>query len=111
MSGTPAAAASVENQSRLENFSTTPGLIFPDQRMMAGTRKPPSKVVCLRRPERRHATIRPGKNFSVVVRGENDDGIVSLADIVQAPQQIADRVVELWHAGFLDIVVVLVVDC
>jgi hypothetical protein len=45
----PAAAVSVGSQSSPENipFSTEPGLTLPGQRMMAGTRKPPSKVVPL----------------------------------------------------------------
>src|SRR5215831_7472136 len=49
MSGFPAAATSVGNQSSPEKmpFSTDPALTCPGQRMMAGTRKPPSKLVPL----------------------------------------------------------------
>src|SRR6201982_4060508 len=45
----PAAAIKVGNQSRPEKspFSTVPGLICPGQRIMAGTRKPPSPTVPL----------------------------------------------------------------
>ncbi len=48
-SGTPAAASSVGIQSIAENipFSIAPGLTFPGQRIIAGTRKPPSHVVPL----------------------------------------------------------------
>jgi len=44
MFGFPAAAASVGSQSSPEKtpFSTEPGLMRPGQRMIAGTRKPPS---------------------------------------------------------------------
>ena len=43
----PAAASSVGNQSRPENISleTSPGLIWPGQRTIAGTRKAPSQLV------------------------------------------------------------------
>ena len=49
MLGLPAAAASVGSQSRPEKmpFSTVPGLTLPGQRMIAGTRKPPSNTVPL----------------------------------------------------------------
>src|SRR3974390_2346951 len=49
MFGCPAAAVSVGNQSSPEKipFSTEPGLMWPGQRIMAGTRKPPSKLVPL----------------------------------------------------------------
>ena len=49
MSGLPAASASVGNQSSPEKipFSTVPSLILPGQRIMHGTRKPPSKLVPL----------------------------------------------------------------
>ena len=47
MSGSPAAASSVGNQSSCEKISLTivPGLITPGQRTIIGTRKPPSQVV------------------------------------------------------------------
>src|SRR5262245_7450499 len=47
MFGLPAAAQSVGNQSRPEMrpFSIVPGLMWPGQRAMHGTRKPPSNAV------------------------------------------------------------------
>src|SRR4029077_14375806 len=43
----PAAASSVGNQSRPETISldSSPGLIRPDQRIIAGTRKAPSQLL------------------------------------------------------------------
>src|SRR5215475_1286295 len=43
--------------------------------------------------ERRHAAIRPREHFRAVVRGENDDGVVGLADVVEMLQQRADAVI------------------
>src|SRR5215475_8961379 len=51
--------------------------------------------------ERRHAAIRPGEYLRTVVRGEDDDGVVGLADVVEMLQQCADAVIQLCHAGFL----------
>jgi hypothetical protein len=51
MSGSPAAARSVGNQSWREamSFSTRPGLIWPGQRTKIGTRQPPSQLVLTQR--------------------------------------------------------------
>src|SRR5262245_25009348 len=37
--------------------------------------------------ERRHPTVRPSEHLRAVVRGEDDDGVVGLADIVEMFQQ------------------------
>src|SRR5262249_681304 len=59
--------------------------------------------------ERRHATIRPSEHLGAVVGGEDDDGVVGLADVVEMLQQRAYAVIELRHAGFLETVVGLAV--
>src|SRR5215831_15689003 len=59
--------------------------------------------------ERRHAAIWPREYFRAIVRGEDDDGVVGLADVVEMLQQCADAVIELRHAGFLEAVVRLAV--
>ena len=109
MFGLPAAATSVGNQSRPEKmpFSTEPGLILPGQRMMAGTRKPPSYTVPL---VARNGVMPPSGQvntsapLSVV---KIDDGVVGLADVVEVLEQVADAVVHLRHAGFFEAVIVL----
>jgi len=40
----------------------------------------------LGRAERRHAAVRPGEDFRTVVGGEDDNGVVGLADIPQVLQ-------------------------
>ena len=93
MFGLPAAATSVGNQSRPEKmpFSTVPGLILPGQRTMHGTRKPPSHDRALGALERRHAAVRPGEHLGAVVGGEDDDGVVGLADVVEVLQDARRR--------------------
>ena len=59
--------------------------------------------------ERRHAAVRPGEHFGAVVGGEDDDGVVGLADVVQVLQEGADAVVHLRHAGLFQAVVGLVI--
>ena len=111
MSGLPAAATRVGNQSRPEKrpFSTVPGLMWPGQRAMHGTRKPPSMTVPLvalngvMPPSGQVNTSAP-----LSVR-EDDDGVVGLADVVQVLHDGADGVVQLRHAGFLQAVVGLAV--
>ena len=51
--------------------------------------------------ERRRAAIGPGEDFGAVVGGEDDDGVVVLADVLELLQHEADVVIELGHAGFL----------
>ena len=41
------------------------------------------------------------KSFGAVVGGEDDDGVVVLAHVLELLQDEADVVVELGHAGFL----------
>ncbi len=82
-------------------FSTVSGRTLPGQRAMHGTRKPPSMTVpsCLR--ERRRAAVRPGEHFGAVVGGEDDDGVIVHAHVLELLHDRADDVVELGHAGFL----------
>ncbi len=56
--------------------------------------------------ERRHAAVGPSEDFGAVVRGENDDSVVSLADVIEVLQDLADAVIHLRHAGLFDVVVV-----
>ena len=57
---------------------------------MHGTRKPPSHDGAFGGFERRHAAIGPGEDFRAVVGGEDDDGVVGFADVVQVLQQRTD---------------------
>src|SRR5262245_58740835 len=111
MFGLPAAAMSVGNQSRPEKipFSTVPGLICPGQRIMAGTRKPPSPTVPLVFLNDVMPPSRPREHLRAVIRGEDDDRVVGLADVVEMLQQCADAVIQLRHTGFLETVVGLAV--
>src|SRR5262249_51406402 len=59
--------------------------------------------------ERRHAAVRPSEHLGAVVRREDHDRIVGLADLVEMLEQGADAVIELRHAGFLETVVRLAV--
>src|SRR5262249_24403678 len=59
--------------------------------------------------ERRHAAIRPSEHLGAIIRGEDDDGVVGLANVVEMLQQGADAVIELRHASFLETVVRLAV--
>ena len=111
MSGLPAAATSVGNQSRAEKmpFWTVPGLTWPGQRMMHGARKPPSitvPLVPLNGVMPPSGQVKTSAPLSVV---KTDDGVVGLADVVQVLQEGADAVVDLRHAGFLETVVGLAV--
>ena len=55
--------------------------------------------------ERRHAAVGPGEHLGAIVGGEDDDGVVGLADVLEMLQEGADAVVHLRHAGFLETVV------
>ena len=90
-------------------FSTVPGLTWPGQRMMARHAEAAFADGALGVLERRHAAIRPGEHLGAVVRGEDDDGVVGLADVVEVLEQGADAVVHLRHAGFFETVVGLAV--
>src|SRR5215510_2015880 len=59
--------------------------------------------------EWRHAAVRPSEHLCAVVRGENDDGVAGLADVIEMLEQGADAVIELRHARFLETVVGLAV--
>jgi hypothetical protein len=52
--------------------------------------------------ERSNAAVRKGHCLGPVVGGEDDDGVVELAHALQLPEHIADVVVQLLHAGFVD---------
>ena len=52
--------------------------------------------------ERRDAAVREGDGLGAVVGGEDDDGVVELAHVLELFQHIADVVVHLLHAGFVD---------
>ena len=51
--------------------------------------------------ERRLTAIRPGEDFGAVVGGEDDDGVVVHAHVLELLHHQADVVIELGHAGFL----------
>ena len=85
MLGLPAAAASVGSQSRPEKmpFSTAARL---DLARPADDRRHAEAALehgALGGPERRHAAVRPGEDLGAVVGGEDDDGVVGLADVLQ----------------------------
>src|SRR5271169_1191964 len=102
MPGLPAAATSVGNQSRPEKipFSTVPSFTCPGQRIIAGTRNPPSQDVPL--PPLNGVMPPSGQVYTSapVVGGKDDDGVVSLANILKVLQERADAAVQLRHAGF-----------
>ena len=51
--------------------------------------------------ERGDAAVREGLNLSTVVGGEDDDGVVVQAEVLELLHHQTDVVVELGHAGFL----------
>ncbi len=48
------------------------------------------------------ATVGVGDDFGAVVGGENDDGVVEFAHVFQLLQDVADVIVHLLHADFVD---------
>ena len=52
--------------------------------------------------EGRGAAIREGDGLGTIVGGEGDDGVVELAHLLELLQHVADIVVHLLHAGFVD---------
>ena len=52
--------------------------------------------------ERRDATVGERDRLGAVVGGEDDDGVVELAHVLQLLEDDADVVVHLLHAGFVD---------
>ena len=111
MFGLPAAAVSVGNQSSPEKipFSTVPGLICARPADDARHAEAAFADRALGVLERRHAAIRPGEHLGAVVGGEDDDGVVGFADVVEVLEQGADAVIDLRHAGFFETVVGLAV--
>ena len=52
--------------------------------------------------ERRDAAVGEADRLGAVVGGEDDDGVVELAHVLELLQDVADVVVHLLHAGFVD---------
>ena len=52
--------------------------------------------------ERGNAAVREADRLGAVVGGEDDEGVVELAHVLQLLEHIADVVVHLLHAGFVD---------
>ena len=48
------------------------------------------------------AAVRVGDRLGAIVGGEDDDGIVELAHVLELLEHVADIVVHLLHAGFVD---------
>src|SRR5262249_3185654 len=48
------------------------------------------------------AAVREGDRFSAVVGGEDNDGVIQLAHLLQLRQHHSDVVIHLLHAGFVD---------
>ena len=104
MFGLPAAARNVGNQSSPEMmpFSTLPAGTLPgpaDHRRHAEAAFQ-DRALALR--EWRLSTIGPGEDFSAVVGGEDDDGVVVDTHVLELLHHQTDVVVELRHAGFVD---------
>ena len=84
------------------SFLTVPGLMWPGQRMTqrsAHAAFPGGQLAAL---EGRGAAVGVGDGLGAVVGGEDDDGVVELAHVLQLLQDVADVVVHLLHAGFVD---------
>ena len=90
-------------------FSTEPGFILPGHRDDARHAEAALEHRALGGAERRHAAVGPSEDFCAVVGGEDDDGVVGDADVVEVLEQIADIIVHLRHAGFFEAVVALIV--
>ena len=104
MLGLPAAATKVGNQSRpdMMPFSTLPAGTLPGQRMMAGTRKPPSRAVPL--PPAKGVCPPSGQvKFSAPLSVVKTTIVSSSSPLsLHIFHDRADDVVELSHAGFLN---------
>ena len=84
------------------SFLTVPGSMWPGQRTTIGARMPPSQVVSL---PPLNGVVPPsgiGDRLGAVVGGEDDDGVVELAHLLELLEHVADVVVHLLHAGFVD---------
>ena len=104
MSGLPAAATSVGNQSRpdMSPFSTLPAGTLPGHRTMHGTRKPPSITVPL--PPANGVWPPSGQvKFSAPLSVVNTRIVSSSRpQVLELLHDRADDVVELGHPGFVD---------
>src|SRR6185312_4497121 len=101
--GPPAISTSVGSQSSEANiwFLTVPGLMCPGQRTTSGAHAafPGGELAAL---ERRDAAIRIGDHLGAVVGGEGDQRVVELTHVLELLEDVADVVIELLHAGFVD---------
>ena len=102
--GPPAMSTSVGSQSSAANswFLTVPGLMCArpaDDHRRAIAAFPGLALLAL---ERRDAAVREGDRLGAVVGGEDDDGVVELAHVLELLEDDADVVVHLLHAGFVD---------
>ena len=52
--------------------------------------------------EWRDAAVGEGDRLGTVVGGEDDDGVVELAHVLELLEHFADVVIHLLHAGFVD---------
>src|SRR5258708_36211553 len=68
----------------------------------AGYAEAALKYRALALSEWRLSAIRPGENLGAVVGGEDDDGVVVDAHVLEFLHHDADVVVELRHAGLMD---------
>ena len=74
----------------------------PGQRTTSGSPIAAFPGLALLALERRDAAVGEGDRLGAIVGGEDDDGIVELAHVLELLQHIADIVVHLLHAGFVD---------
>src|SRR5438552_10767066 len=52
--------------------------------------------------EWRDAAVRKGNRLGAIVRREDDDGVVEFPHVLELLEDVADVVVHLLHAGFVD---------
>ena len=102
--GPPAMSTSVGSQSSAANswFLTVPGLMCArpaNDHRSAIAAFPGLALLAL---ERRDAAVGEGDRLGAVVGGEDDDGVVELAHVLELLEDVADVVVHLLHAGFVD---------
>ena len=97
-------STNVGTQSSAANswFLTVPGLMCPGQRTTMRCAVAAFPSLALLALERRDAAVREGDRLGAVVGGEDDDGVVELAHVLELLEHVADIVVHLLHAGFVD---------
>ena len=84
------------------SFLTVPGSMWPrpaDEHRRPHAAFPGGQLAAL---ERCCAAIGEGDRLGAIVGGEGDDGVVELAHLLELLQHVADIVVHLLHAGFVD---------